>query len=70
MILSWRDPLNEFTDVKAAFERLRHDFELVLKQAHDSAPLEKLETLELSKSTKKHIVCGVASAQFLSAVGF
>ncbi|QJB56942.1 hypothetical protein [Pseudodesulfovibrio sp. zrk46] len=70
LILSWREPSNEFVDVKAAFERLRTHFELTLKGAHDSAPLELVEHLELTKDTKEHIVCGVASARFLSAVGF
>ncbi|NDV18651.1 hypothetical protein GO013_04355 [Pseudodesulfovibrio sp. JC047] len=68
--LPWRGQTHEFVDVKAAFERLRHDFELVLKNAYESAPLNLVETLELSRNTRQHIVCGVASARILSAVGF
>jgi len=70
LMLPWREPSNEFLDVQAAFERLRHSFETILKSAYDSAPLDLVESLELTEDTRKHIVCGVASAKFLSAVGF
>lgn len=70
LVLAWREPDNEFLDVKAAFERLRHNFELALKKAYDSAPLEIVEDLYLSENTRKHIVSGIASTRFLAAVGF
>lgn len=70
LTLPWREPADEYADVEAAFKLLRHNFELILKNAHDSAPLEIVEHLELTDETKKHIVCGIASARFLSAVGF
>ncbi len=70
LVLAWRGPDNEFIDVKAAFELLRHNFELVLKNAYNSAPLEIMENLHLSERTRKHIVSGVTSSRFLAAVGF
>lgn len=70
LVLAWREPSNDFADVKAAFERLLSHFELILKNAHDSAPLELVENLELTEGTRKHIACGVAKARILSAVGF
>lgn len=70
LTLAWRDPDAGFEDVEAAFVRLRRDFELVLTQAYESAPLDIVETLELTEDTRKHIAAGVATARFLSAVGF
>ncbi|MCJ2163370.1 MULTISPECIES: hypothetical protein [unclassified Pseudodesulfovibrio] len=70
LTLPWRAPDSEFLDIKMAFERLRADFELILKNAHDSAPLDVVENLELTQGTRKHIATGVVSARFLSAVGF
>ena len=70
LTLAWRALPAEFVDVQAAFERLRHDFELVLKNAYDSAPVEIAEQVGLTESTRQHIVCGVAKARILSAVGF
>ena len=70
LVLPWREPGNRFIDVRAAFERLRHDFELVLKNACDCAPLEVKERLELTEETRRHIACGVASSRFLAAAGF
>ena len=70
LTLPWRDLANGFVDVKAAFERLRENFELVLKNAYDSAPLEVVENFVLTEETRKHLVCGVATARILSAVGF
>ena len=70
LTLPWRESSDTFVDIKAAFERLRHSFELVLKNSYDSAPLDIVEHLELTEETRKHIVCGVASARILSAVGF
>lgn len=70
LTLPWRESSNEFVDVKVAFERLKHDFEVVLKKTYDSAPLELVEDLELSEGTRKHIACGVASAKILAAVEF
>jgi len=70
LTLAWREPGNRFIDVRAAFERLRHDFETVLKNACDSAPLEIREGLELTGETRRHIACGVAASRFLSAAGF
>ena len=70
LTLAWRGADNEFVDVQAAFERLRHDFEAALRMAYDYAPLEFVETLELTRQTREHIVCGVAKARLLSAVGF
>lgn len=70
LTLPWRTPGNAFEDVKIAFARLNRDFELVLANANDSAPVEILEHIELSDDTRKHIAAGVASARFLSAVGF
>ena len=54
---------NDFVDVAAAFERLRQDFELVLRNAYDSAPVEIAEGLGLTEDTRKHLVCGVAQRQ-------
>lgn len=70
LTLPWRASENEFEDIKVAFSRLRRDFEMVLARANDSAPVEIVEHLELTESTRKHIAAGVASARFLSAVGF
>lgn len=70
LTLPWRRPDNDFTDVKMAFSRLRRDFERTLANAHDSAPVDVLEHLELTEDTRKHIAAGVVSARFLSAVGF
>lgn len=70
LTLAWRGPDNNFIDVEAAFERLRHGFETTLRKAYDFAPLELVQDLELTEETRKHIVCGVARAKFLSAVGF
>ncbi len=70
LTLAWRNPESGFDDVKEAFVRLRYAFEQTLTNAHDSAPLEIVENLELSESTRKHIAAGVASARFLAAVGF
>jgi hypothetical protein len=70
LMLSWRDPGNRFVDVRAAFERLRHNFELTLRNACDSAPVEIKEHLELTEDTRRHVACGVAASRFLSAVGF
>jgi len=70
LTLPWREFSNGFVDVKAAFERLRGNFELVLKNAYDSAPLDVVESFELTEETRKRIVCGVATARILSAVGF
>ncbi len=68
--LPWRDPDYDYDDVRTAFHRLRRDFEMVLTSAHDSAPVDVVENLELTEDTQKHIAAGVASARFLSAVGF
>jgi len=70
LTLAWREPGNRFADVAAAFERLRHGFETVLRSAHDSAPLELVESLDLSEVTRNHIVNSVARAKILAAVGF
>jgi hypothetical protein len=70
LTLPWRGPEAGFDDVREAFERLRRDFEAVLVKTHDSSPLDIVENLELSEETRKHIAVGVASARFLSAVGF
>nr|WP_321258479.1 hypothetical protein [uncultured Pseudodesulfovibrio sp.] len=70
LTLPWRGQSNDFVDVKAAFERLRHSFETMLKNAYESAPLQIVENLDLSDGTRKHIASGVASARILSAVGF
>ncbi|CCH50164.1 hypothetical protein [Pseudodesulfovibrio piezophilus] len=70
LTLPWRPAGNEFVDIKVAFGRLRKDFELVLAKANESAPVEIVEHLELTEDTRKHIAAGVASARFLSAVGF
>jgi len=70
MTLPWRSPDTGFDDVKMAFDQLRKDFEQTLTSAYDSAPLDILENLDLTEETRKHIVCGVASAKILSAVGF
>lgn len=70
LTLAWRGPDNDYLDVQAAFEQLRHDFEVMLRQAYDYAPLDLVDSLELTDETRKHIVCGVAKAKILSAVGF
>lgn len=70
LTLPWRSSNTGFEDVKMAFERLRKDFEHTLTSAYDSAPLDFVENLDLTDETRKHIVCGVASAKILSAVGF
>jgi len=70
LTLHWREPSDRFDDVRAAFERLRADFETALRSAHDSAPLDLVEGLELTRRTREHIVRGVAAAKFLAAVGF
>ena len=70
LTLPWRALPSEFVDVTAAFERLRHDFELVLKSAYDSVPVEIDEGFGLTEETRRHLVCGVARAKILSAVGF
>jgi len=70
LTLSWRGPANGFIDINAAFERLRNNFEQVLKNTYDCSPLEFVEALELTDETRNHIVCGVATAKILSAVGF
>jgi hypothetical protein len=70
LTLAWREPGNRFVDVAAAFERLRHSFEAVLKSAHDSAPLDLVESLDLSEVTRDYIVNSVARAKILAAVGF
>jgi len=70
LMLPWRGQSNDFVDVKAAFERLRNNFESVLKNTYESAPLDIVETLDLSEGIRKHIASGVASARILSAVGF
>lgn len=70
LTLAWREPGNAFMDVRAAFERLRHDFECALRAAHDSAPLELVERLDLTDATREHIVNSVAKAKILAAVGF
>ncbi|MEF2232159.1 MAG: hypothetical protein V3571_14600 [Pseudodesulfovibrio sp.] len=70
LTLHWRDEADGFDDVRAAFTRLRADFETVLKNAHDSAPLDIVEGLELTRQTRDHIVRGVAAAKFLAAAGF
>lgn len=70
LTLAWREPGDEFADVRDAFERLRHGFEAVLKSAHDSAPLELVERLDITGATREHIVNSVAKAKFLAAVGF
>ncbi len=70
LVLPWRGSEDSYDDVKVAFMRLRRDFELVLASTNDSAPVEVVEHLELTEGTRKHIAAGVASARFLSAVGF
>lgn len=70
LILPWRAPGGGYADVKIAFSRLRRDFEVVLQNANDSAPIEILENLKLTEATRNHIAAGVVSARFLSAVGF
>ena len=70
LVLPWRAQPDGFADVKAAFERLRHDFELALRSAYDSAPVELAEQVGLTEATRRHLVCGVAKARILSAVGF
>ncbi|BCS88112.1 hypothetical protein [Pseudodesulfovibrio sediminis] len=68
--LPWRSQGSRFKDIEVAFTRLRQDFELVLACANDSAPVEIVEHLELTENTRNKIAAGVASARFLSAVGF
>lgn len=70
LTLPWRTAESQFEDVEVVFARLRRDFEDVLAKANDSAPVEIVEHLELTETTRKHIAAGVASARFLSAVGF
>ena len=70
LVLPWRDSDGQYEDVQTAFCLLRRDFELALEKAHDSAPVEIVEHLELTESTRKHIAAGVTAARFLSAVGF
>lgn len=70
LVLPWRAVDCKFMDVKMAFEGLRRNFEAVLKSAYDSAPMDTLESLELTEQTRNHIVSGIASAKFLSASGF
>lgn len=69
LTLPWRVSGSGYADVKAAFARLRKNFEMVLANAHDSAPIEIVENLELTAETRNHIAAGVASARFLAAVG-
>ena len=70
LTLHWRGSTEGFDDVRAAFARLRADFEAALRSAHDSAPLDIVEQLELTRETREHVVRGVAAARFLAAVGF
>ena len=70
LTLPWRALPDGFADVREAFERLRRDFELVLRNAYDSAPVEVAERVGLTESTRKHLACGVARAKILSAAGF
>lgn len=69
LTLGWREPDDGFEDVKDAFERLRHDFETVLQSAHDSAPLELVEALDITGATREYIANSVAKARLLAAVG-
>ena len=70
LTLPWRSPEAGFEDIDMAFARLRRDFESTLNNAHDSAPVEVVEQLELTEDTRKRLAAGVASARFLAAVGF
>lgn len=70
LILPWRAADAVYHDVEAAFNRLRHDFELALGSAHNSAPVDLVARLELTAQTRREIAAGVASARFLAAAGF
>lgn len=67
--LPWREN-GEYPEIRDSFMRLREQFELVLKNAYDSQPIESEGRLELSEKTRKHIASGVAAQRFLQAVGF
>ncbi|WP_419785950.1 hypothetical protein [Pseudodesulfovibrio sp.] len=70
LTLGWRPPADAFDDVRRAFKRLRDDFEGALRNAYESAPLDIVEHLELTRETREHIARGVAAAKFLAVAGF
>ncbi len=67
--LSWRES-GEYPEIEESFVRLRKQFELVLKSAYDSRPVECEGRMELSEEARKYIAGGVAAQRFLQAVGF
>ena len=66
LVLCWKPGANpEYPEIKESFEKLRHAYEKVLKEAYDSIPFEKSGSLGMSKECKKHIAPGIAAKKML-----
>ena len=68
-ILPWRDN-SDYPEIQESFTKLRINFEMVLKEAYNSQPVDISGRLELSEETRKYIASGLVSQRFLEAVGF
>ncbi|MGX7948671.1 hypothetical protein [Oleidesulfovibrio alaskensis] len=66
--LPWREE-QQYPEVEESFRELRARFEVVLKNAYDSAPADISGCLELTQATRSHIACGVVRQQFLQVMG-
>lgn len=67
--LSWRES-GEYPEIEDSFTMLREQFEMVLRNAYDSRPLNCSGQLGLSDATRQHIADGVTAQRFLQAIGF
>lgn len=63
--LPWRSS-NEYPEIDASFSQLRDAFELELKSAYASTPLELENSLETSDGAKEEIAPGVLAERFLA----
>ncbi|WP_419779051.1 hypothetical protein [Maridesulfovibrio sp.] len=67
--LPWRTD-SDYPEIQDSFTRLRDHFEIILKEAYNSHPVDLNGRLELSEETRKYIAGGLISQRFLEAVGF
>ncbi len=68
-VLPWRENA-VYPEIENSFKVMRDHFEIILKEAYNSLPLEETGRVEMSPETRRIISSGIVSEKFLKAAGF
>jgi hypothetical protein len=66
LVLPWRED-GSFPEIEKSFLLLRENFEIKLKEAYDSLPIEETGSLELSAKTRNYLASGLISKKILES---